>query len=801
MSDFISEIKLKLYDKILNTINESEPREARSTYNKINYVIITLANYYKLQELYKFSYPKDLLEVFDQLFQIGFITLDEKKYISSFVFKYKSILNKLMSIEFGNDIFDLYEEIISLDLTLKEHHYCVVKAGKTRDRLGAYYTSKKFAKKVVVNSLQKYLAKKLSIDILEVNEKIETKDKMVIDVLKKTNYSDLSCGTGHFIISLIEYLFEIVEEEADRKIILLNIYGFDIDLIALQVLKTEIIIYVQDIQCIPQICGNYILGNPLINYERNNELEKIILTFEGYIYSKRLGIKQKEFDNKFDYIVGNPPWEKIRLEDKNFFFNTAPEIAKINKKNDRMYAINKLSESNPQLKEYYDSYSTQLEMAKQQIKENYRLRNSSVGELNSYSLFTELAISFLKKNGFISLIVKSGLITTPANKKIFNYLIDSKVIVSLDDFINKSKIFPIDSRERFTVITLTNNYEGKIILRMLLDNVEQLDTEPGIEIDKEILATVNPNSCMIPNVSSVKELQTLMCFYANFKMFEIEFPKSQFGRLVHLTSHSEYIHKECIQDTIPVYEGKFMEMYDNKFSTFAGIDYENRYLSKSKSRIMEEIEKSDISTKPETRFFIEKDRWNRISKNYTGKYSVIWRSLTSSTNKRTMIASLTTHKPTTQSIQLIQYNDEVNILIIIVSIFNSAIFDYLVRMKLNGIDLTQSIIKQIPVPNLLSFKRIIIFKGIEDNIENHIAVRVKKLYENDVELQDFFKETDVIFDGKLTSRQVILELDCLISIVYQINKKQFFGILESFPNYYSSSDIEYINKIMKLAEE
>ena len=107
-------------------------------------------------------------------------------------------------------------------------------------------------------------------------------------------------------------------------------------------------------------------------------------------------------------------------------------------------------------------------------------------------------------------------------------------------------------------------------------------------------------------------------------------------------------------------------------------------------------EKQDLQTVPESRFFIRESKWNKVSRNYHAEYSLYWRSLTSSTNRRTTIATILPHMPTSQSIQLLQKRDDYEGLLIILSLFNSVIFDYLVKNKLNGIDLTQTIIIQIP---------------------------------------------------------------------------------------------------------
>lgn len=802
MNKQILDNNLYIYNELINRIDKHNPIEARNIYNKVNYVIFTVANFYRMKDSIGLRNPDNLLDIFEILLEVNFINVEEMQYIADFVQSNKDILNRVFDIigECNDiyDIFELYEEVIALDIKVVENYYCVVKGNKNRDRTGAYYTSKDFAIKATEKVLKEYLANKCKISMEELERSLVNGNEKVINILRNSQYVDLSCGTGHFIIAFIEYVRRYITDKKILDEIITNIHGFDIDIIAIQIIKTELIIYSSDKKYIEKINSNFIVGNTLINYELDNYMEKLTLISQGYIYHANLGVDQAKYDGKFDVILGNPPWEKIRFEDKNFFANYCPRIAEINKKNERVNEILKLSESNPKLKEYYDVFTMQIEQCKKQIKENLRFSKSSDGELNTYALFTELAVRFLKPEGCISLIVKSGLITTAANSQIFNYLLDNNLIVSLDDFINRNKIFPIDSRERFTVIILRKYSVSKFRLRMMLQNIEQLEYEESILVDKKLLNTINPINNMIPNITSSEELELLTKFYNKFDVFEKEFPKCKFGRLVHLTSHADYIHHNLNNDTLPVYEGKFIEIYDNKFSTFEGVSEEDRYKSKATSRQMSLEEKENINVFPESRYFIEKDKWDDITKNYPYQYSVMWRSLTSATNRRTTIASILPHCPTIQSLQLLQCENDYKTLVIILSLFNSCIFDYLVRLKLNGIDLTQAIIKQIPVPSRVSFERLVFFNGIKDSLENHIFKRVEFLYMNDLKLKELFNYIlvdDYNIKNNISRKQVQLELDYLISIAYELEKEQLVAIMKTFQKEYTVKDIEFIRSI------
>lgn len=796
---------LKIYNDILDFNFINCPQMARERYIKINYILITLLNYMKLKNKFQKTIENNdnIKYIFKNLKELNFITQEEEEFIIEFLHENIINLNELFKILKTNNvheyIFEFYEEILSLDIVLNNNKYTIIKENNSRDRLGAYYTSDDLANEVIEKTLKKYLIKKLNVELNELEFLISKKNTLILHILKESKFVDLSCGTGHFIIALINFLEKIAMSQDDLENMLFNIFGFDVDFVALQIIKTEILIKSNNLNNILKIHSNFILGNTLIDTPNNNYFEKISLISKGYINHLKLGINQKEYEKLFDVIIGNPPWEKIRFEDKNFFSNYCPNIAKITKKDERKKEIDNLENTNPNLMNYYKIFNEELEKCKNQIKQNERFKNSANGELNTYSLFTELAINFLSEKGYIGIIVKSSLITSVSNSKLFLYLLNNQMIVSLDDFINKLKIFPIDSRERFSVIILSKYKEKNFNLKMMLKVPKEINDYNISEIilDKNLLNKINPKTYMIPNISSNLELKLLISLYSKFNIFEKEFPKSKFGRLVHLTSHSKYIHRSENSNNIPIYEGKFIEIYDNKFSTFENINFDVAYTSKASARLMTNEEKIKRNYYPKSRYFIEKEKWNDITKKYPNKYSIVWRSLTSASNKRVTLASLLPHCPTIQSIQLLQYEDNYEILLIILSLFNSAIFDFIVKLKLNGIDLTQTIIKQIPVPSIIKFEETIIFKGIKASIKHHIFQRISSLYKFDDKLDSFFTNIPNLnnlekFDLK-NRRNLILELDFLIFKVYDVNTvNEITTIIKEFPKYYSQNDLDYI---------
>lgn len=805
MKKILSAQIIGLINEIILEVDYTEPLKARKYYNTLNYITVLVLNYFELESILEVpDLEYDIDVIIKKMFEIGFITSQEWEYCNKFIKEKENVMPKLSHLLHQNKDLsskDYYDEILIMDLTVIDNHYCVIEENKARDRAGAYYTSNEFAKVITKKVLDSYLYEKLGLQPDSDVEILKEQRNRVFDLLCQTKFVDLSCGTGSFVLAVVDYVQNIFNDDILTSKVISNLYGFDIDPIAIQIVKVLLINSSKDMGLTHVISKNFVLGNPLLNAEDVDYGQKFELILSGFIYNNKLGVNQEQYVEHFDVVLGNPPWEKIRFEDKNFFSNYYPEIARINKSNERKIRIQELINTNPNLKNYYEDFTEGIESAKKQIKSNEILQKSSIGELNTNNLFTELAVRFIRKGGIIGLIIKSALINTAANKEIFNYLLDEKLIFSIDDYINRNKIFPIDSRERFSVIILKKYAHEKFKLSMMQTEITDINNNNSVYMDKKILSTINPLNCMVPNISDKEDLVLLLKFYSKYKTFDLEYPNCKYGRLVHLTNHAEFIQKDSDTDVVPIYEGKFIDNYDNKYSTFAGMDESTCYAAKASARIMS-IEEKEFSY-PKSRYYIKNSKWTEITKKYLHQYSVVWRSLTSATNNRTTIASILPHCPTIQSIQFLQYDDDVDTLLIILALFNSIVFDYLVKLKLSGIDLTQTVIKQIPVPNESEFNVVIDFLGVNESIKKHVFVRIAKLYKNDERLHELFK--DIYLENKVyyseiseERTQIMLEIDCLIGLVYSLDKEEFIYILSKFEKNYNIRDaVRIVEQVWK----
>ena len=308
-------------------------------------------------------------------------------------------------------------------------------------------------------------------------------------------------------------------------------------------------------------------------------------------------------------MLGNPPWEKLRFEERAFFRPVCPAISAISQKNKREKEIKKLAVNWLELLEYYQLLQDDYASVKKEIPKHPLLKVSLVGELNTYAMFAELASRLTEKDGFAAIIVKSALVTSTCYSSCFRHFVNQGSLSEVFLFDNREKLFQIDSREKFCVLFFGGEHAGGIKVHYGLTKQEQILSSVPINVTSEELELINPETGLLPNVADSKEFSFLLRTHRSLSVFAKEFPKCHFGRLVHLTAHAEHISTKSEKTRVPIYEGKFIEQYDNRFSTFAGMSADERYQAKASAR--RQPGDSFVAPKPapECRYFIDKKFW------------------------------------------------------------------------------------------------------------------------------------------------------------------------------------------------
>jgi hypothetical protein len=107
----------------------------------------------------------------------------------------------------------------------------------------------------------------------------------------------------------------------------------------------------------------------------------------------RLQFPQVFAKGGFDVVLGNPPWEKVKLQEQEFFAPRSDVIAKAPNASVRKKLIGALRETNPALWDEWCAASRRSEGESHLVRHSGRYPLCGKGDINTYAVFAEPSCS------------------------------------------------------------------------------------------------------------------------------------------------------------------------------------------------------------------------------------------------------------------------------------------------------------------------------------------------------------------------------------------------------------------------
>ncbi len=421
----------------------------------------------------------------------------------------------------------------------------------------------------------------------------------------------------------------------------------------------------------------------------------------------------------FDVVLGNPPWERIKLQEKEWFAERHPGIAGAANAAQRRRMIEALQQSDPAL------YSAFAEDRRKAEGESMLVRNSGCfplcgrGDVNTYTVFTELNRSLINPGGRVGCIVPSGIATDDTTKYFFQDLIARRSLVSLYDFENRDAIFiGVHRSYKFCLLTLTGagrpNPAGAEFIFFAHQTADLGDAERRFILTAEDIALLNPNTRTCPIFRSRRDAELTRYIYRRVPVLINEGDAEKgnpwgisFLRMLDMSNDSHLFRerKELEREgwelngnvfirgrerCLPLYEAKMIHHYDHRWAT---------YTPAGDTRDLTPAEKRDPAYAPLPRYWVEEQH---VAAALAGRWEKEWllgfRDITNTTNERTVIAGIFPGVAIGNNLPLLLISaNDASLAACLTASLSSFSCDFAARFKVGGTHLNFFIAQQIPV--------------------------------------------------------------------------------------------------------
>ncbi|NCR39942.1 MAG: ATP-binding protein [Microcystis aeruginosa W13-11] len=496
----------------------------------------------------------------------------------------------------------------------------------------------------------------------------------------------------------------------------------------------------------------------------------------GYHFDKLITEK-----GGFDVIITNPPWEVFKPQAKEFFSQHSDLVTK-NKMDIKTFEKEqKKLLTNPEIAQAWLDYQSQYPHVSLYFRssEQYKNQISIVNgkkqgtDINLYKLFVEQCFNLLHPQGECGMVIPSGIYTDLGTKQLREMLFSQCQLGTVFGLSNEKFIFEgVDHRFKFCLFDFakgknTNNF--KAVFRI---NPREAISKDKLGIflynkDEQVQISTNLIRKLSPDSLSVMEFKQDIDIHiaekmSRFPLLGETLPDTWNLRLTsefHMTNDSYLFKTEPAKGRLPLYEGKMIHQFTHHYAL-------PKYWLDEKEARQALLKRGEVDN-------------GQILDYQT--YRLGFRSVSSSTNERSLISSLIPklvfcgNSLSISECEQNNFQDNQSFKIFIVAVLNSFLIDWMLRQKVSQ-NLNFFYIYQLPIPRLKEGDRY--FEEIVENAAKLICVSE--------EFDELAKEVGIDSHKNGVTEEterakIRAKLDAIVGHLYELNEIEFQHILSTFP--------------------
>ena len=433
----------------------------------------------------------------------------------------------------------------------------------------------------------------------------------------------------------------------------------------------------------------------------------------------------------FDAVIGNPPWDRIKLQEVEWFATRAPDLALASTAAARRKGIQRLRDTGDPLAGAFDDAKARADGLGQLVRAcgDYPLLGG--GDVNLYSLFVERALRLVKPDGLVGLLTPSGIYADKTAADFFKSVSTGGRVGGLFDFENRRlgtelpPFFPdVDSRFKFCALIVGG--EGRRFNEtrcafFLHDIAEIDDADRCFPLSPSDFARVNPNTGTAPVFRTRRDADITRRIYDRHPvlvdrsgggerkawpvkyrqgLFHSQNDSGLFRTAEQLESDGFYPvesnrWKKGDELYLPLFEGKSVQAFDHRAASISTRS-DNLFRPSQPVPTLESQHQDPYFT-ARPRFWVNQQE--RIETQHE-QYLLTFKDITATTNMRTMIAAIVPRVGCSDTLAvLLPEKDRFSVhdMACLLANLNAFGFDYVARQKVPSTHIKLYMIEQLPV--------------------------------------------------------------------------------------------------------
>ena len=368
----------------------------------------------------------------------------------------------------------------------------------------------------------------------------------------------------------------------------------------------------------------------------------------------------------FDAVIGNPPWDRMKLQQVEWFASRRPEIARAQRAADRKHMIRELRNGGDPLGAEFDRANERADSALRVARTGGQYPWLARGDLNLYSLFVERAMTLVCPDGMVGLLTPIGIATDKSSAPFFANRVQTRSVKTFLSFENRRGwLFPdVHHEEQPSVIvfTPTGDRYSEFEVCVRITSWEQFnDPDRRFRVSGRVLRRVNPNTVTVPLFRNRRDAELMGEIYSRLPILvnrsagkTTKIWPVTYATMFHMTSASGlfHMHEELEEREgawpvagnryesgagawLPLYEGKMVQIYNHRYASVR-VNPSNI----SGQGIAEKLDSEmllDPAALPRPRYWIHE---NHVPDDYRGKWQIGFNDVCNTNNARSLVACI-----------------------------------------------------------------------------------------------------------------------------------------------------------------
>ena len=517
----------------------------------------------------------------------------------------------------------------------------------------------------------------------------------------------------------------------------------------------------------------------------------------------------------FDAVIGNPPWDRIKLQEVEWFALRDAEVAYATTAAERRTLIRRLRDQESPLIDEYDIAKRQAEELSAMLKASGHYPLLFSGDVNLYSLFVERAMSLVKPDGLVGLLTPSGIYADRSAANFFKSVSISGRVAGLYDFENRKIFFP-DVHGSFKFCALVFGGEARSFhetqCAFFLHDAETInDPDRCFPLAPADFARVNPNTATAPVFRTKRDADITRGIYERHPVL-INHSLGAAGHtwpvryhtMFHMTNDSGLFRTDNQLEAegfypvegnrwrrgdvlyLPLYQGRMIHQFDHRANSVVvnPENLHNPYLSAEVTG----RQHADPDFLPRSEYWVPALEVEDSIPDNKG-YFLGFRDIARPTDARTVIASVVPLAAFGNTIPLLIEDsagvenatfDAVDIACLVANL-NSLCIDFVARQKIQSTHLNWYIVEQLPVIANEGYSRIFGTNTAHEIVTDHVLRLIYTSHDVAPFARDLgYGGLPFVWNAE-ERRHLRARLDALYFLLYGISREDASYILDTFP--------------------